>query len=173
VTVNGATSSQRQLPIATSNLNLFANLNSTSINCPAANSGFTGGQPLALNADGSPNSCANPAKLGSTASFFVEGVGSPDGFPPPTALQGLQAFVGECSTLVANTSLINAFVYQVDVPLPASLSSCAVSPSNTGEFGLQVVFSYNGAWVGPLNVPNPQSGPIVNSPMPMIVWVTQ
>jgi uncharacterized protein (TIGR03437 family) len=173
VTVNGASSSQRRLPIATSNLNLFANLNSTSISCPAANSGFTGGQPLALNADGSPNSCANPAKLGSTVSFFVEGVGSPDGFPPPTALQGLQAFVGECSTPVANTFLINGFVYQVDVPLPASLSSCAASPSNTGEFGFQVAFSYNGAWVGPLAVPQPGGGLVVNSPIGMIVWVTQ
>jgi uncharacterized protein (TIGR03437 family) len=170
VTVNGMSSIQRQFPGATSNLNLFANLTSNEVACP--NDIANGFQPLAMNADGSLNSCAHPAKFGATVSFFVEGVGSPSGSAPPTELPELQASVGGCAAPVENTSLTNGFVYQVDVQMPLS-TSCAEQYNSTAA-AFDVTFTNNGAAVGPLVVP-PPSGPIVNftpgQPMPMIVWV--
>ena len=166
---NGVSSALRELPGAPSNLNLFANL-SYRLACPGDTISF-GPYPLALNADGSLNSCANPAKFGSTISFFVDGSG-----PQPLAAQltGLQASAQQCSGPVSapveRTSLINNFVYQVDVQFPAPVSACNGIISN-------VIFSYNGAPVGPLIVPSPSYSPIVvftpGQSMSMIVFLTQ
>jgi len=168
VTINGM-SIQRQFPGTTSNLNLFANLTSNEVACP--NDIANGFQPLAINADGSLNSCAHPAKFGAAVSFFVEGAGSPNGSAPPAELTGLQAWIGGCAAPVENTSLTNGFVYQVDVQMPASTSCAGQYNSSSATF--DVTFTNNGAAVGPLVVP-PPGGPIINftqgQPMPMIVW---
>jgi uncharacterized protein (TIGR03437 family) len=174
VTVNGV-GIQRQFPFVISNLNLFASLASNQVAC-SPEYGF---QPVAANADGSLNSCANPARYGSTVSFFVHGVGALQyGFPPPAQLFGLQAMVGQCSAAVENAALVNGFVYQVDVRLPGPLLPCATSYSLlSAENSSPVTLSYNSAPVGPLTVPSGGAGPIVNfapgQPMPMIVWVTK
>jgi hypothetical protein len=136
--------------------------------------GGFGFQPVAMNADGSLNSCTNPAKFGSTVSLFIEG-GSPTPGPPPTQLPALQAFVGGGCPVLVNTSLTNGFVYQADVQLPASIFSCIEPPYNGVGF-FAVTFSYNGAGVGPLVVPPPPNvvaDYVPGQPMPMIVWVTQ
>ncbi len=176
VMVNGSTL-QRQFPFTASNLNLFANLSASEVSCPAANFIANGFQPLAMNADGSLNSCANPAAYGSAVSFFVHGVGAIQlGFPPAPQLLNLQAFVGGCSTAVLNASLITGFDYKVDVAMPSSLLPCAQSYStNEAENSFTVTLSYNDAPVGPLVLP--AGGPTVNfspgQPMPMVVWVKQ
>jgi uncharacterized protein (TIGR03437 family) len=176
VTVNGASSAPRLFQQATSNLNLFANLASNEVSCPAQGIVASGFQPLAMNADGSLNSCSNPAKPGATVSFFVDGVGLPSGSVPPAQLPlELEAHIRSCSAPVLNTTLTNAFVYKVDVQLPSSVTSCAVE-SNSNVAAFSVTFSYNGAPVGPLVVPLPPPGiPIWSfapgQPMPMIVWV--
>jgi len=127
LTVNGA-GVERQFPFTFSNLNLFADLTSNEVSCPAANSSANGFQPMATNADGSPNSCTNPAKYGSTVSFFVHGVGGEVvGLPPLQQVVDLQAFVGFCSATVTNAALIDGFVYKVSVSMPASLLPCAES----------------------------------------------
>ncbi|MBZ5592797.1 MAG: SBBP repeat-containing protein [Acidobacteriia bacterium] len=173
VTVNGS-SVERQFPITASNLNLFADLSSNQISCPNAPTAV-GFQPLATNADGSLNSCTNPARFGSTVSFFVHGVGG-FGSPPPQLLN-LQASVGPCSAAVTNASLIDGFVYKVDVSLPASPLPCIeVFGSSQVESYFAVALSFNGAPVGPLFVPADAAGPVLNFsppgiPMPMIVWV--
>jgi uncharacterized protein (TIGR03437 family) len=170
---------ERQFPFTVSNMNLFANLTSSEIPCPAANQISNGFQPVAANADGSPNSCANPAKLSSTVSFFMHGVGAESlGFPPAQELLNVQAFVGQCSATVTNASLIDGFVYKVDVSMPSALSPCATAFSETSaENSFPVTFTYNGETVGPRVVPVPGGGPIINyspgQPMPMIVWVTK
>jgi uncharacterized protein (TIGR03437 family) len=176
LTVNGA-SVQRQFPFAASNLNLFADLSANLIPCSAAEVDANGFQPVALNADGSRNSCTNPARYGSSVSFFVHGVGAIQlGFPPPSQLLNVQAFAGTCSAEVTDASLITNFVYRVDVALPPAESPCggmtsAAFPENYLSFTL----SFNGAPAGPRVVPT--GGPTVNfspgEPMPMIVWVTQ
>lgn len=178
LTVNGV-SVQRQFPFTASNLNLFADLSANEISCPSAHFIANGFQPVAANADGSLNSCTNPARYGSTVSFFVHGVGAISlGFPPPQQLLNLQAFVGRCSVPVTNASLITGFVYKVDVAMPSSLLPCAGSYNpNQAENQFPVTLSYNGMPVGPRVVPVPTGSPIINfspgEPMPMIVWVTQ
>jgi uncharacterized protein (TIGR03437 family) len=172
LTVHGVTI-QRQFPYTVSNLNLFADLSPAQVSCP---DGVTIGnpiQPVALNADGSPNSCGNPAKYGSTVSFFMHGVGG-DAFAsqPPQQLSNVQALVGWCSATITNASLINNFVYKVDLTLPATLLPCAQSYTNLPVNSFYVTFSYNGNIVGPRSVPF-NVGPIMNSAMLMTVWVTE
>ena len=163
VSVNGALGIRRQFPLAASNFNLFANLSTTEISCASAVSYISSGvQPLAANAEGSVNTCANPAKLGSTVSFFVDGAGSAN-LPSPQ----LQASFGACSSAELNASPINSFVWKVTFPVPASLALCAftydlLSTQNSAP----VTFTYFGAPVAPLELGTSQ-------PLPMIVWVTQ
>lgn len=179
LTVNGVTI-QRQFPYTVSNMNLFADLSSDPYSCPAGVSAISiggGFQPVATNADGSANSCANPAKYGSTVSFFMHGAGGDAfGFQMPQQLLNVQAFVYNCPATVTSASLIDSFIYKVDVTLPASLLPCSQYSSNAAENSFFVTFSYNGNAVGPLFVPFPNGGPIVNlpsEPMPMTVWVTK
>jgi uncharacterized protein (TIGR03437 family) len=169
--VNGQTV-ERQFPFTSSNLNVFAQLNSNQIDCPSFNAIINGFQPTAMNADGSMNSCSNPAKFGSTVSFFVHGVGYS---PAPQTLSGVEAAIGNCLVPAANASLITAFVYKVDIPLPDALLPCATTYSLTSvENPFQVTLSSGGVPMGPRVVPSP-GGVIVaaGQPMPMVIWVTQ
>jgi len=177
LTANGVTT-QRQFPYTVSNMNLFADLSPTQVSCPAALVIGNPIQPVAMNADGSANSCANPAKYGSTVSFFMHGVGGDAfGFQPPQQLGlNVQALVGYCSATVTNASLIDNFVYKVDVTMPASLLPCAQAYSNLAVNFFYVTFSYDGNTVGPRGVPMWNGGPIINlpsEPMQMTVWVTK
>ena len=176
LTVNGVTL-QRQFPYTLSNLNLFADLSTVQAPCPGAITIDSGFQPVALNSDGSANSCAHPAKYGSTVSFFMHGIGGDTfGSQPPQQLLNVQAFVGNCPITVTNTASINSFVYQVDVTLPASQLPCSNYSSSSAESTFWVTFSYNGNPVGPLAVPFPNGSLAVNSPaapMLMTVWVTK
>jgi uncharacterized protein (TIGR03437 family) len=177
LTANGVTI-QRQFPYTVSNMNLFADLSPTEVSCPAALVIGNPIQPVAMNADGSANSCANPAKYGSTVSFFMHGVGGDTfAFQPPQQLGlNVQALVGLCSTTVTNASLINNFVYKVDVTMPASLLPCAQAYSNLAVNFFYVTLGYNGNTVGPRGVPIWNGGPIINlpsEPMQMTVWVTK
>ena len=173
ITVNG-TALQRQFPLTLSNLSLFADLSANVISCPQGAISANGFQPVALNADGSRNSCTNPAKFGSTVSFFAHGVGGV-GSSPPQNLFDLQALAGACSTPVENVSLTNGFLYQVDVQLPGSGAPPCAS-SSTAESAFSIVLSRGGETVGPRIVPV-LNAPIVNfgpgQPMPMIVWATR
>jgi uncharacterized protein (TIGR03437 family) len=170
ITVNGTTI-QRQFPLAQSNLNLFADLSANQITCLSASSIISGFQPLAANADGSLNSCKNPAAYGSTVSFFVHGIGGTIAAPQ---ILDIQAMVGNCSAAVTRASLINSYVYKVDVTLPASIVPCATSYSLiAAENQFPVTLSYKGAPVGPRTVPTSVGPSYINSQMPMIVWVTK
>jgi uncharacterized protein (TIGR03437 family) len=164
---------RRQFPYTVSNLNLFADLSPAQVSCPGAVTIGNPIQPVALNADGSPNSCANPAKYGSTVSFFMHGVGGDGfGFQLSQQLSNVQALVGQCSTTVTKTLLINSFVYKVDVTMPATLLPCAQAYSNLPVNSFYVTFNYDGNMVGPRYVPL-GVGPTMNSAMPMTVWVTE
>jgi uncharacterized protein (TIGR03437 family) len=167
VTVNGV-SIQRQFPFTLSNLNLFASRSPTDACDP---NGF---QPLAVNADGALNSCTNPAKYGSTVSFFLHGAGGVAlGEPAPTQLLNLEALVGYCAPAITNAPVLNGFVYRVDVVMPASQLPCMeIYSAGQALTSFPVTFSYNGLPVGPLAVPSP-AYPNTNFPLPMYVWVTQ
>jgi uncharacterized protein (TIGR03437 family) len=178
VTVNGV-AIERQFPYTASNMNLFADLASTEAPCPGAITPDGGFQPLTMNADGSVNSCTNPAKYGSTVSFFMEGVGGDIfvfGIEPPQQLSNVQAFVGSCPIAVTKAVLINDFVYKVDVTLPPSLLPCSFYSSSSAENAFYVTLSYNGSAVGPQYVLFPSAGSSTNSsgePIAMTVWVTK
>ena len=171
--VNGATVS-REFPYIVTNLSLFAELQGSLLECPA----FPGGQgylPLAKNADGSANSCTNPAQAGSTVSFFMQGVGAEQlGFPPVSEISGLTATLGYCTAQVVKTTLVEGFVYQVDVAIPASLPACAGGTTPNGMYQVQPTFNYNGTPVGPFIVPPPGALSFYYAPgllMPMVVYL--
>ena len=172
ITVNGSVV-ERQFPFATSNLNLFANLSQNQVSCPNAPSAY-GAQPLATNADGTLNSCANPAKYGSTVSFYLHGAG---GFTTPNSpLLNMQATLGACSDTVSSASLIGDYVYKVDVGVPAVGSTCFEQFPSVGYF--TVTLSYNDQPVGPFTVPGNLAGPVLNfsppgTPIQMTVWTSQ
>ena len=177
LTTNGVTI-QRQFPYTLFNMNLFADLSPAEVSCPSALVIGNPMQPLAMNADGSVNSCTNPAKYGSTVSFFMHGVGGDGfGFQPPQQLgSSVQALVGYCPAAVTNTSLVDDFKYKVDVTMPASLLPCAQASSNLAVNSFWVTFSYNGNPVGPFGAGFWNGGPTGNFPnesMLMTVWVTE
>jgi uncharacterized protein (TIGR03437 family) len=179
--VNGATVT-RQFPYTLTNLNLFANLMVGQSSCAGANPSNQGYQPVVSNADGTSNSCANPAPSGSTVSFYMHGIGATQlGFGPTQEITDLSASVGYCSAQVTSANLIGDFVYQVDVALPASPAACAGIPGTSAIYQLPVTFIYNGEIVGseivgPFIVPTP--GAISTEfapgqPMTMLVYVKQ
>lgn len=108
--VNGAGASPRQLPLTLSvNPSVFLSSGQTQ-------SGSFGSVVLALNADGSTNSSANPATLGSTVSVFVNGL-TPD--PRFTSLPPQLSTNNGWS--VTNIEQANPFVSRVDLRVPAAL----------------------------------------------------
>ena len=166
---------RRQFPLSASNLNLFADLSSSLNPCPDAALTDVGFHPVAENADGSKNSCTNPAAAGSVVSLFVHGAG---GFgAPPVPLLNLHASIGAgCTALVTNTTLLKGIVYKLEVSLPVTFESCGEHFSGTA--GIPLTRSYNDAPVGPFNIPADLAGPALSfsppgDPMRMIVWVKQ
>ncbi|HJZ96878.1 MAG TPA: hypothetical protein VKE70_10260, partial [Candidatus Solibacter sp.] len=147
-------------------------LSTSAVPCPAGG-GLTGYfQPVSTNADGSFNTCANPAKYGSTVSLYAHGVGAFQlGFPPVPQLLNVQAFVGYCSA-PAQAMLWGDYVYTIDVTLPSSQTPCGFNIGLRTENLFSLTLSYNGIPVGPLTVP--VSGfNLAAQPMPMTVWVSQ
>lgn len=139
LTVGGVTV-ERQFPYIASNPSLFGNLSPQPCGTPQE---F---EALALNGDGSTNSCTSPAQAGGTISLFVHGTGGP---LAPDIL-GMTAQFGQCSASVENASLINGLVYQVDVRLPTTIPICAgaFGPEVIAQFGF-VQLSYGDTPVGP------------------------
>jgi uncharacterized protein (TIGR03437 family) len=172
LTANNA-SVERQFPLTINNLNLFANLSMAQVSCATAQpSPIYGVLPVATNADGSLNTCAHPALYGSTVSLFVHGAGF-YGTAPPAQLN-VQALAGACQAQVTNTSLINEFVYKVDLALPPAAGGCIEDFLDETYF--PITLTYSGAPVGPFYVPADLGGPVLNFPppgqsMPMIVYV--
>jgi uncharacterized protein (TIGR03437 family) len=171
IDVDGATV-QRQFPYTVTNLNLFADLSSSGVPCPAAGGVNGYFQPVATNADGSFNTCTNPAKYGSTVSLYAHGVGAFQlGFPPVPQLLNVQAFVGFCSA-PAQATLWGDYVYKVDVTLPSTQTPCGQNIGPRTENIFPVTLTYNGIPVCPLVVPIAASTAATQA-MPMTIWVTQ
>jgi uncharacterized protein (TIGR03437 family) len=172
LTVNKA-SVERQFPLTLNNLNLFADLSMVQVSCATAQPApIYGVLPVATNADGSLNTCSNPALYGSTVSLFVHGTGF-YGTAPPAQLN-VQALAGMCPAQVTNTSLINEFVYKVDLALPSAAEGCIEDFLDETYF--PITLTSNGARVGPFYVPSDGGVPVLNftppgQSMPMIVYV--
>ena len=157
----GNNSVERQFPFTASNPNLFANLSAEAPPCPGAPSGGDF-QALAMNADGTWNSCSDPAAFGSTVSFFLHGAGAQTlGFPPAPGLDNVQALIGTCPAYVADALLIDGYVYKVDLTMPSKIEPCVGSVPG----GYAVVLTYSGAPIGPRAIPG------TGIPMDLIVWL--
>jgi uncharacterized protein (TIGR03437 family) len=174
VSVNGASnqSIQRESAWTAYNLNLFAQAESI-VACPSLSSMVSAFEPVALNPDGTRNSCMNPAKFGSVVSFFVHGVGTNQlGLSMPTTVSGIEVQAGACAANVVNVAL-SGIVYRVDVQLPATLLPCAQTYSGNAVNPLFLTFTYNRAPVGPLFI---NSDPTTATPVQsqqIRVWATQ
>jgi uncharacterized protein (TIGR03437 family) len=175
ISTNGATA-QRQFPLVLSNLNIFADVSVKVVNCHPSGLEIRGVQPLATNADGSINSCANPAKLGSTVSFYMHGAG---GFGMIPEIPVLQATTEFCPAVVTDESYINPLVLKVDVSLPTSPSCTGSSPPGNTMYA---TFTHSLTRIGPYTPVGPFTVPSSNlglnltftppgTSMPMIVWV--
>ncbi len=170
LTYNGG-SAQRQFPLVTPNLSLFADLSSSLSSCPSAQTGY---RPLALNEDGSINGCDHPAAAGSKVSLFLNGAG---GFG--ATVDTLNSFVADLNfgcapTIAGNSVALNSYVLQIDVALPPASAGCG--PPATSAAAMPFTLSYKGAPVGPFAVPATSAGPSVtfaltSQPMPMLIWV--
>ena len=169
VSFNGSTTSPRQLPVVRSNPNLLANLAGNQTNCAPAFQTLPNFAPVATNADGSLNTCTNPAKLGSVVSVYMHGVASP-------ICPCFDANLGSQSAAVVNLVALTSFLTRVDVQIPTSFATGnKVTVPATPEGYFQLSLSLFDVPVGPLailsrNVVNPANP---GSPIPLFVWATQ
>jgi uncharacterized protein (TIGR03437 family) len=125
VTVNGVSSLPRQFVLNYNGTpHVFMNMaepNNSSTNP------FGGFLPLALNADGSINSGANPAKQSSTVSVFVNGLApDPQINTAPVLLYSIYGWQ------VKSVTQINPFVMRVDVQTPAILINAPLPGPGSG-----------------------------------------
>ena len=78
---NGGLVATREFAVTSSNPGLF--IDTTVRNQPCQNYFASGSPAVALNADGSKNSCINPARAGSQVTVFLNGIGGYVGNVPP------------------------------------------------------------------------------------------
>ena len=170
VSVNGVTANLRQLPVTRSNPNLLASVSGVEFNCARANQITPGFFPVAANADGSLNSCANPAKLGSIVSFYIHGISSP-------ICACFDATLGVQSAAVVKVVTVNTFITRVDVQMPSSFATGTLQIPAFAEGYFQLSLSMYNVPVGPLGLPRINiTGPSSSAPglpFPMFVWATQ
>jgi uncharacterized protein (TIGR03437 family) len=174
VSVNGVPAPPRELPLAPSNPSLFGDLSGTVSSCTVGNITYYGGfMDLAMNADGTVNSCSNPAKPGESISLFVNGLGvdffDNEGSPWQASQIPVAVTLGGWSAEVTGVSALNPFVWQVDVAVPA-----AIAQSSQRVFSVTMDFNLANGVVaaGPLTVqPVSPAYIVAGSPIALSVWV--
>jgi uncharacterized protein (TIGR03437 family) len=141
----GAVSSMRAVPLVLASPTLFLNV---PMSLPETGS-TPGYVAVALNADGSLNSSANPAQLGSTVSVFVNGL-----IPDPQVTEGsLQMFAEGFTVLAVEPS--TPFVEQVSLQLPSALStadsfSCPPNQAPLCSLGFSLYYGIGGLDLAPV-----------------------
>jgi uncharacterized protein (TIGR03437 family) len=142
VNYNGSTIGTRLFAVTPLNPSLFLTFGAQ--NCGSSVVAVTA---VALNQDGSLNSCANPAKAGSLLTLFVNGLGTPADVQPPGPIPLAAAvFAGEESL-------------PVDAFTPASGSIAGLGeievrlPSVIGPAPLGMTLTVNDLEAGPFNLP--------------------
>ncbi len=170
VSVNGAQSTPRVLPVVSTKPSLFTNPSLPGLNCMPGRFGDSaqGFGAIALNADGLFNSCANPAKPGSVVSLFLNGVGAGPFFassPPLPAQVPIDVLVGNRSATVVQVKVLTPFVWEVDVQLPPDQSAV------TFLRPMFVTMQESGVGSGPVKVTNVNFPPPGTS-TPAVVWVS-
>jgi uncharacterized protein (TIGR03437 family) len=124
----------------------------------------SGLQPLALNADGTLNSSANPAAPGSTVTLFLNGLGVTN----PAQQTGIIS-----STLT--TIIPGATIYSTSgSPLPAAILSTATLPgsiSSIAQVQLQISPAPSVANI-PLQIQQPNESPFWVRGQGILIWVS-
>ena len=164
IKVNGDPSLARLFPVTSSSPSLFADLFAS----PPAS--CTQGYPppvLARNADGSINTCLQPAKPRSTISLYLNGVGRGTELFYNLSIFDFDVVINGASAEVVNIANENYWVTRVEVRLPASLTP---PPGTPQAFG--VTMRESGLPVGPLSLtptisPNLPAG----TSIPLSIWV--
>jgi uncharacterized protein (TIGR03437 family) len=151
----GVQAAPRVLPVTARAPNLFGG--------PFSECQRTGFLAVAVNQDGSLNSCAHPAKLGSVVSFFLNGIGGDvngNGMavPPFPGSIPVAVRMNSWSAEVTNVALANDFVWRVDVRVPtvvdtrfqqAAVSMVLEYPNGDVDVGPLVSNGPVLFWVGP------------------------
>ena len=171
VSMNGTAGTTRMLPLTANNPSLFADLSGIITQCTVGSViYFSAFQVFALNADGSVNSCSNPAKVGSTVSLFVNGMGA-EGVEGPWTPSAVPVSVrlGRWSAEVTNVVAQTPFVWQVNVVAPEGLS---VGSQSEAKVEMDMDFQNGVEAVGPLAVATtPPMYPLPGTPAPLTLWV--
>jgi len=176
LSVNGVPAPARELPVVPSNPSVFADLSGTVSSCTVDGITYSGSfTDLAINADGSVNSCQHRATPGSVISLFLNGLGVDFSFGEIQAwtpsLIPIAVTIGPWSAEVVNVTAESPFVWQVDVKIPEAAAA------QTGLFLFPVTMDMNFingvVPVGPLSVqaftPN-YNAP--GTPLTLGVWVS-
>jgi uncharacterized protein (TIGR03437 family) len=130
VSVNGAVSQTRLLPVTPTNPSFF-------VDTSAYPKGFAQNfAAFALNSDGTRNSPQNPAKPASAISLFLNGVGSGPALPdvggfqaPAPQFLGIDVISGSQSAEVLKVVQTTPYVWRVDVRLPVDQPFASVGAS--------------------------------------------
>lgn len=175
VIVNGTPAAPRALPVVPSNPSIFADLTGIStctIGAVTYSGSFTA---VAVNQDGSINSCTHRAGPGELVSFFINGLGVDASFGitqawTPTLIP-IEVMIGPWSVDVAGMGLPNPFVWQAYARVPSGVQF----PENGL---LPVTLNLNLASgvlpVGPLSVePVSPSDIPAGQPIGLNIWVGQ
>jgi uncharacterized protein (TIGR03437 family) len=167
--LNGWVIGSRLFAVAPQNPGMFVTSIQSSGVC--GNVGFSGFVALALNEDGSVNSCANPAHAGSTLSLFVNGIGvnahnqdtgGLTGSNPESVASSIGVFhLGYSLQVASFTDQAGAIsgVGQVKIFVPETITSL-------GPLSLTLIM--NGVVAAPFNSGN---GGAVTTPSPVTVFV--
>ena len=140
VTVAGAGSAIRAIPITDVDPSLLLNY---SLSQPVTSANSPDFVAFTLNADGSINSPANPASLGSTISVFVNGL-----VTDPNVITGALKITATPGWTVSGFQLLTPYVYQVNLQAPAVLTaegypfSCPPSQSPSCTAGFTLYYSH-------------------------------
>ena len=155
LSLNGSVLVTRLFAVAPENPSVFVTSKVATFTCGNVQTGPTA-LTLAINEDGTLNSCANPAKAGSLVSLFVNGIGTADEGAATGVLNGLNpgGVFGPATVSVGNYSAeVDSFinqagaisgVAQLNVRIPDTISTL------TPESPISVTVTLNNLAVGPL-----------------------
>jgi uncharacterized protein (TIGR03437 family) len=144
MTVNGVSSVPLALPLTYANPSLFLNFPEIAQAGQSGNSGIDL-LALALNADSSVNSSANPAPLGSVISVFVNGMAqNPDVNSEPPQLSSDNGWT------VTSISQATPFVLQVDLQVPSKLvANLSCTPNQSLCTAIFDIYNVSGGAASP------------------------
>jgi uncharacterized protein (TIGR03437 family) len=125
----------------------------------------SGLRPLALNADGTENSCANPAAFGSVVTIFLNGLGISSPMQPTGLISASAVPINPAASFVAGSSTVTNFLSTATVPGSIdSIAQVQIQVSSASPFvsiPLEVQEASEGAfwirgpqiliWVNPAN----------------------